>query len=168
MMRFKPFLNPVLPAILVLASLTHAGKQKIIIRLREPLRAETVQIKVPELTNGRGETRDLEAKVELGTQPKAETPKTVDKALKLDMAVRNFGKTGVQVTLTLPHPGYVELMVMDFYGKQVATLVDGNLPAGVYPLRPVTLQEAETNGIRFLTLRINGKVALKKVITKVR
>jgi hypothetical protein len=73
----------------------------------------------------------------------------------------------VQVTLTLPTAGYVELSVMDFYGKRVATLVDGNLPAGTYPLRPVTLNNSDANGIKFLTLRINGKVALKKVITKV-
>jgi hypothetical protein len=60
------------------------------------------------------------------------------------------------------------LSVMDFYGKHLATLVDGSLPAGIYPLRPVTLNNSDANGIKFLTLRINGKVALKKVITKVR
>lgn len=164
---FKP-MQVVLAGTLILASLPLAGKQKIILRLREPLRAETIQIKVPELSNGRGETRDLETKVELGTQPKVESQKIQEKSLKLDMVVRNFGKTGVQVTLTVPNAGYVQLGVMDFYGKQVATLIEGNLPAGVYPLRPISLKDAESNGIKFLTLRINGKVALKKVITKVR
>lgn len=57
---------------------------------------------------------------------------------------------------------------MDFYGKHIATLIDGNLPSGIYPLRPVSLKDADVNGIKFLTLRINGKVALKKVVTKVR
>jgi hypothetical protein len=164
---FKPT-HVVLAGIFVLASLSSAGKQKIILRLREPLRAETIQIKVPELSNGRGETRDLETKLELGTQPKTEAPKVVEHALKLDMLVRNLGKTGVQVTLTMPNAGYVELSVMDFYGKRVATLIEGNLTPGVYPLRPISLKDAESNGIKFLTLRINGKVALKKVITKVR
>ena len=160
---------PVVFAILMLAiSPLLAGKQKIILRLREPLRAETIQIRVPELTNARGETRDLETKVELGTAPKTEAPKVQDNSLKLNMMVRNFGKGGVQVTLTLPTQSYVELVVMDFYGKKLATLLDGAMAQGIYPLRPVLMKDADVNGIKFLTLRINGKVALKKVITKVR
>ncbi len=158
-------------AILVLltfSAFSWAGKQKIIVRLREPLRAETIKVLVPELTNGRGETRDLEAKVELGAQAKAEAPKAKDASLKLNMQVRNIGKNGVQVTLTLPTPGYVELGIMDFYGKSVAILLDGNMSPGIFPLLPVTLKEGDNNGIKFMTLRINGKVVLKKVITKVR
>ena len=65
-------------AVLVLTTcipLSWAGKQQIIIRLREPLRAESIKVQVPELTNGRGETRDLETKLELGVQPKKETAK---------------------------------------------------------------------------------------------
>jgi hypothetical protein len=154
--------------VLACASICMAGKQRIIVRLKDPLRAETIQIHAPGISNARGETRDLEAKVELGAGPKVEAPKVEETGLKLGMAVRNYGKGGVQVTLTLPAAGYVELSVMDFYGKHVATLVDGNLPAGVYPLRPVSLKDADVNGIKFLTLRINGKVALKKVVTKVR
>jgi hypothetical protein len=152
----------------VLASLSWAGKQKIILRLREPLRAETIKVQVPELTNARGETRDLETKIELGTQPKAEAPKAKEEALKLNMAVRNVGKTGVQVTLTLPTPGFVEVAMIDFYGKNLATLLAGNLPAGVFPLRPYSLKDGDNNGIKFMTLRINGKVVLKRMITKVR
>ena len=157
-----------LALLLACVSFTLAGKQRIVIRLKDPLRAETVQIHAPGISNGRGETRDLDAKVELGTAPKVETPKAQEGGLKLGMAVRNFGKGGVQVTLTLPTAGYVELSVMDFYGKHVASLIDGNLPSGIYPLHPVSLKDADVNGIKFLTLRINGKVALKKVITKVR
>jgi len=153
--------------LLACASLCPAGKQRIILKLKDPLKAETIQIHAPGISNGRGETRDLDAKVELGTGPKADAPLPQETGLKLGMSVRNFGKGGVQVTLTLPAAGYVELSVMDFYGKHVATLVDGNLPAGIYPLRPVSLKDGEANGIKFLTLRINGKVALKKVITKV-
>jgi hypothetical protein len=151
-----------------IASFSWAGKQKIILRLREPLRAETIKVQVPELTNGRGETRDLETKIELGTQPKAETSKQKEETLKLNMAVRNVGKTGVQVTLTLPAPGYVEVVMIDFYGKSLATLLDANMPAGVFPLRPYALKEGDNNGIKFMTLRINGKMALKRMITKVR
>jgi hypothetical protein len=154
--------------LLACASLLWAGKQKIIVKLREPLRAETITVTAPGVSNGRGETRDLETKVELGSQPKSEGPKVQESGMKLNLQVRNFGRTGVQVTLTLPTAGYVELGVMDFYGKHVATLIDGNLTAGTYPLRPLSLKDADANGIKFLTLRINGKVALKRVITKVR
>lgn len=159
---------PGIACVLAMVSLCPAGKQRIILRLKDPLRAETVQIHAPGLSNGRGETRDLDAKVDLGASAQSDAPKVQDAGLKLGMSVHNYGKGGVQVTLTLPSPGYVELSVMDFYGKHIATLVDGTLPAGVYPLRPVTLNNSDANGIKFLTLRINGKVALKKVITKVR
>jgi len=156
------------PALLLLVSLCPAGKQRIILRLKDPLRAETIQIHAPGISNGHGETRDLDAKVELGGSAQPDAPKVQDAGLKLGMSVHNYGKSGVQVTLTLPTAGYIELSVMDFYGKHVATLVDGNLPAGIYPLRPVMLNNSDANGIKFLTLRINGKVELKKVITKVR
>jgi hypothetical protein len=158
-------------AVLVLMTcvpLSWAGKQKIIIRLREPLRAESVKIQIPELTNSRGETRDLETKLELGAPAKKETPKNQETALKLDMTVRSIGKNGVQVSMTIPTSGYVEVVMMDFYGKNLATLFSGNLVPGIYPMRPFTIKEGDNNGIKFMTLRINGKVALKKVVTKVR
>ena len=35
-------------------------------------------------------------------------------------------------------------------------------------MRPFIMKDGDNNGIKFMTLRINGKVVLKKVITKVR
>jgi hypothetical protein len=157
-----------LMGVVLLASLGWAGKQKIIVRLREPLRAETVKIRIPELTNNRGETRDLETKVELGTQTKTEAPTIQPVALKLGMALRSVGSDAVQVTLTLPDAGFIELVMMDFYGKSLATLYSGNMPPGVYPMHPFSLKDGDNNGIKFMTLRINGKMVLKKVMTKVR
>ena len=145
-----------------------AGKQKIIVRLREPLRAEQVTIRLPEVKNAKGETRDLEARLDLGAKPKQEAPRNVEAALKLDMAVRNLGKNAVQVTLSLPNPGFVEVMILDFYGKNLATLLAGNLSSGVYPLKPHVLKEGDLNGIKFMTLRINGKMVMKRMLTKVR
>jgi hypothetical protein len=152
----------------ICTAISWAGKQKIIVRLREPLRAESVRVQVPELTNGRGETRDLETRLELGAQVKTNASKTQDAVLKLNMQVRNIGKNGVQVTLTLPTPGYVEVVMMDFYGKNLATVFEGNMPSGVFPLPSFAIKEGDNNGIKFMTLRINGKVAMKKVMTKVR
>jgi hypothetical protein len=152
----------------LLVSFGWAGKQKIIVRLREPLRAETVKIRIPELTNGRGETRDLETKVELGTEVKTQAPILQTAALKLNLDLRNVGTNAVQVTLTLPEPGYVEIVMMDFYGKTLATLMSDDLAPGIYPIRPYVLKDGDNNGIKFMTLRINGKMVLKKVMTKVR
>ena len=140
-----------------------AGKQKIIVRLREPLKAETVKIRLPETKNLRGETRDLETHLELGSKPK-----TVAQSLKLDMLIRPMGKGAVQVTLTLPQGGYMELVVLDFYGKQLATLLAAQMSPGVHPLKPFEFKDGDVNGITFMTLRINGKVALKRMMTKVR
>lgn len=145
-----------------------AGKQKIIVRLREPLKAETVKIRLPEVKNVRGETRDLETRLDLGTKPKQDGPKIVEAALKLNMVVRSMGKGAVQVTLSLPNPGYVELVVLDFYGKHLSTLLSAQMSRGVYPLRAFTLKDGDHNGIKFMTLRINGKVAMKRMMTKVR
>lgn len=144
-----------------------AGKQKILVRLREPLKAETIKIRLPEVKSAKGETRDLETRLDLGGKPKEEK-KVVAAALRLDMSVRSTGKNGVQVTLTLPEGGYVELMIMDFYGKNLGTLLAGQLPAGVFPLKPYVFKDGDHNGIKFMTLRINGKMAMKKVLTKVR
>jgi hypothetical protein len=153
---------------LVLFTGTQAGKQKIIVRLREPLKAETVKIRLPEVKNAKGETRDLETRLELGVKPKQEAPRNLDAPLKLNMAVRNLGKSAVQVTLTLPNPGFVEVMILDFYGKNLATLLAGNMPSGVFPLKPFVLKDGDHNGIKFMTLRINGKMVMKRMMTKVR
>jgi hypothetical protein len=145
-----------------------AAKQKIIVRLREPLKAETVKIRLPEVKNAKGETRDLETRLELGAKPRQETPRNVEAALKLDMAVRNLGKSAVQVTLTLPNPGFVEVVILDFYGKNLATLLAAHMPSGVFPLKPFALKDGDHNGIKFMTLRINGTVVMKRMMTKVR
>jgi hypothetical protein len=145
-----------------------AGKQKIIVRLREPLKAETVKIRLPEVKNAKGETRDLETRLELGVKPKQEAPNAAAAALKLNMAVRSLGRNAVQVTLTLPNPGFVEVVILDFYGKNLATLLSGHMPSGVYPLKPFVLKEGDLNGIKFMTLRINGRMVMKRMMSKVR
>src|SRR5689334_20072125 len=120
-----------------------SGKQRIVVRLREPLRAETVKIRVPELSNTKGETRDLETRLELGGPDKDDAPVTAPSKVKLNMALRAAGKNAVQVTLTLPDPGNVQVALLDFYGKNQGTLLDGPMPAGVYTLGPVTLKDGE-------------------------
>ncbi len=161
-------MNWVWASLILLFSSSWAGKQRIIIKLRDPLKAEVIKIRLPEITNAKGETRDFETKLELGTAPKVETNKIQSVTLALNMVSRNIGDNGVQVTLTLPEAGFIEVEVMDFYGKTIASLFSGNLTSGNHPLDPYFLKDGDNNGIKFITLRINGKVALKKVLTKVR
>ncbi len=151
-----------------LVSLGWAGKQKLVIKLREPLRAETVKIRVSELSNGRGEIRDLESKVELGAQAKVEAPKIQAATLKLNMAVKRVGSQGVQVQLTLPKAGFAEVAMIDFYGKSLTTLFSGNLESGSFTLGPFPIKDGDNSGMKFVTLRLNGKMVLKKVMNKVR
>ena len=106
--------------------------------------------------------------MDLGGKPKKEAPKVVSQSLKLDMLVRSVGKAAVQVTLSLPQAGYVELLILDFYGKQLATLLAAPMSPGVHPLKAFDLKDGDGNGIKFMTLRINGKVAMKRMMTKVR
>jgi hypothetical protein len=154
--------------LILLFSSSWAGKQRIIIKLRDPLKAEAIKVRLPEITNAKGETRDLETKLELGTETKVEVSKIQSVTLSLNMVLHNIGNNGVQVTLTLPDAGFIEVEVMDFYGKTLASLFSGNLPSGNHPLDPYILKDTDNNAIKFITLRINGKVALKKVLTKVR
>lgn len=164
--REIPLLLPVL--ILAGVSLSWSGKQKIIVRLREPLKAETVKIHLPELTNTLGERRDLETQLELGGKDPAKPSKQQTQALKLNMQIQPVGKTTIQVTISLPGPGYVEVLLLDFYGKKLATLMEGQFLAGKYFLDPFDFKEGDHNGIQFLALRINGKVVMKRVLTKVK
>lgn len=153
---------------LLFASGTWAAKQKIIVRLREPLRAEPIKIRLPEVKNARGETRDLETRLDLGDKPRHEQSKVVEAALRLDMQLRPVGKGSIQVTLTLPKASFVEVYILDFYGKNIGVVAVGQLPSGTHALQPFDTKEGSQNGIKFLTLKINGKVAMKKVLTKVR
>jgi hypothetical protein len=154
--------------IMVLLSFSWSGKQRIIVRLREPLKAETVKIRLPELTNSKGERRDLETQLELGDKSQVKTAKTQEQTLKLNMVLRSIGKSAIQVTITLPQPGYAEVLLLDFYGKNLATLMEGQFLPGTYYLKPFTPKEGDHNGIQFLALRINGKIAMKRVLTKVK
>lgn len=154
--------------LLVTASGVWSAKQKIIVRLREPLKAESVKIRLPEVKNSRGQTRDLETRLELGDKPKQDASSVAPAALKLNMSVKPIGKTAVQVTLSLPKAGFVELVVLDFYGKNLGTLLSAQVGPGMYTLKPFTFKEGDNNGIKFMTLRINGKVVMKRLMSKVR
>ncbi len=151
-----------------IVSVVHAGKQKIVLHLRTPLRAEAVHITAPAVTTGHGETRDLETTLQLGDAGKTPATKDQSQRLKLDLAVRSVGHNAVQVTLTLPDPGFVEIDLMDVYGKNLASLLSANLSSGVYPLPTLQLKDVENSTMKVLTLKVNGKMPLKIMLGKVR
>src|SRR5688500_4714810 len=64
-----------------------AGKHRILVRLRDPLKAETVKIRLSEVKNLRGETRDLETTLDLRQNEKKEQVKTESPAFKLGMSL---------------------------------------------------------------------------------
>ncbi len=143
------------------------GKQKVVVILSEPLRAENVQILLPEMTSVRGEVRDLEKTLWLGEPVREDRPAEPEPKQSLELKIRTAGRQNAQVTLVLPHPGYVELSLRDFYGKNLETVAEGQFQSGQFHFSMRSLADDEKQGIRFLTLKLNGRVVLKKVLSRV-
>ncbi len=153
--------------VLLACGVAVGGKQKVVVILSEPLRAENVQIRIPEITSARGETRDLEKTLWLGEPIRDERPAETLVKQALDFKIKTAGRQNAQVTLVLPDAGYVELTLRDFYGKNLETLAEGQFQPGQFSFSMQSLALEDKQGIRFLTLKIDGRVALKKVLTRV-
>ena len=130
------FTATVVLVLLTLVGYSEAGKQKIILHLREPLKAETVKIVVPGVEERPRRNPGSGNQGRIGRTSQDRSPQNPETTLKLDLAVRSIGKNGVQVTMTLPNPGFVEVVMMDFYGKSLATLFAGNLARESIPCAP--------------------------------
>jgi hypothetical protein len=156
---------------LTLAAPTQATQQTLVLKLKQPLRAEAVKVRVPGAQNQRGERRDLETVIDLGPTQIAANPKTDDAAadvLTLGLNARVLGKSSLLVSFTLPKAGFVEIALLDFYGKTVATVTADPFLKGRHVLPPFPFQQSEQNGVRFLSLSIDGKVALRKMLPQVK
>jgi hypothetical protein len=148
-----------------------AGKQKILLQLREPLRPAAVEIVLPAVTNARGETRDAKAVLNLGDSaalPVVKPRHVKDDVLELDMTVERAGQQSLAVRITLPQSAFVEVFLMDVYGKNLGTLLSAQCPRGELFLKPNVLKEKESGGLRFLAMRINGKIAIQRVLPQVK
>ncbi len=143
------------------------GKQKVVVILKEPLRAENVEIRLPELTSARGEVRDLEKTLWLGEPLREDRAVEAVAKKSLDLKIQATGRQGAQITLVLPDAGYVELTLRDFYGKNLQSIAEGQFQAGTFSYQMRSSTEEEKQGIRFLTLKVDGRVVLKKVLTRV-
>jgi hypothetical protein len=149
----------------------YAGKQTLVLKLKQPLRAEEVKVRVPGAQNARGERRDLEAVIALGpSQPgkNARIDSSKIDNLSLDLTARRLGRNSLLVGFTLPGPANVEIVLLDLYGKAMATLVSEPFPKGHHLLPPFPFRDSDQNGVHFLALKLNGKIALRKVLPQVK
>jgi|GEM_PF-1929212 len=148
-----------------------AGKTTLVLKVKQPLRAEQVKIRLPSVTNAKGERRDLEAVLPLGPEnkeAKVEESKVQVEDLSLALHARTLGKNGLVISFTLPNPGFVEIVMLDSYGKNFATVVSNSYPQGRHILPPFTYQGSEQNGVRFLALKVDGKLAKQKMLPQVK
>lgn len=144
-----------------------AEKQTIILKLKQPLRSEVVKIRIPSTLNAKGERRDLETVLPLGpgsTGKEAQAKSEIAEKLSLAFQVKQLGKNSLLIRFTLPTAGYVEVQLLDLYGKTLATVAAENYSKGSHILPPLPYRESEQNGVRFLALKIDGKMVKKQML----
>jgi hypothetical protein len=79
-----------------------------------------------------------------------------------------YGKTNpfnptTTIEFTLPSDGRVVLKIYDIVGRDVATLVDQNMKAGVYH-QTVFDASLLASGVYFASLQFGGKQLLEKIV----
>lgn len=148
-----------------------AGEQTLVLKLKQPLRAESVKVRVPGAQTLRGERRDLETVIPLApitTGPGDKVDESASEVLTLGLNARVLGKNSLLIHFTLPKAGFVEISLLDVYGKKLAVVVADPYTKGRHVLPPFPFQQSEQNGVRFLSLSIDGKVALRKMLPQVK
>jgi hypothetical protein len=133
-----------------------APRQKILIYLKEPLRDNSVNIK---LNNNLDDIIEFENKEEQPLVP-----------ISLYKIIYAGGKDSKRsISLVLPQMGHAKLEVYDFYGKNLGTLLDEHRAKGKTILEEDESWKTFTNfrGIAFFILTMDGNVVLKKLVPKV-
>ncbi len=148
-----------------------AGKQTLVLRLKQPLKAEETKVRISGAQNERGERRDLETVLPLGpakNQSETHAGNVAAEDLSLDLTARRLGKSSILVGFTLPTPSNVEIVLLDSYGKTLATLTNEPYTKGSHLLPPFPYHESEQNGMRFIALKLNGKIPLRVMLPQVK
>lgn len=148
-----------------------AGEQTLVLKLKQPLRAEAVKVRVPGAQTLRGERRDLETIIPLApitAGPGDKVDESASEVLTLGLNARVLGKNSLLIQFTLPKAGFVEISLLDVYGKKLAIVTADPFARGRHVLPPFPFQQSEQNGVRFLSLSIDGKVALRKMLPQVK
>ncbi len=143
-----------------------SAKQKIILHLKQPLRAENTVLRLGEITARTGATHDLEKVIILSSEELPKEIEAIESKFDLALNVKPLNK-GYVIDLTLPKSGNVVLQLMDFYGKNLATILEGNFERGSHSVMLDQDKMGDPNGIQFIALKLDGKIVLRKVLTKV-
>jgi hypothetical protein len=165
-MRGKKSLSFFLFYLFVFAVATVHAKQRIILQLKQPLRAENTTLHLSEISTIQGEMRDLETPIELGPVAVVAKAEEENTEFSLQLNVKD-SRYGIEVTFVLPKPARVELLILDFYGKNLGTLAEGVYEKGIYPISVDKEKLGDPNGIQFVALKLDGKIVRKKMLTKV-
>jgi hypothetical protein len=140
-----------------------AGKQTLVLKLKQPLRPERVKVRVPSVNTLQGERRDLEILLPLGSAP---APKDIIKSsnqvevLTLGLNVKHLGKNTLLIGFTLPKASTIEVVLLDSYGKTLALVASGSFGRGKHMLPTFSYPASDQNGLRILALKIEGAIVL--------
>jgi len=142
--------------LVVLSVAQEKPKQKLILFLTEPVTTQEVSVRVEEnfQTSGR-----------LNSKVKVEKLKIKN----LNVLTYKVGQGNKQnLTLELIQNGFVRLEVHDFSGKFLGVLFENHLVKGQYVFEEDGRWERfkSLKGIAFLTLYIDNKKVLKKLVAK--
>lgn len=160
-----------LPALLACgAPPAGAGRQFLILGISEPLREENIPIRVPGVVKAAG------GKVEDLTYLLALAPSLLEKPagpagegpVRLGLKVRFADPEQLDLLLSLPRPGHFQIWVLDFYGKETALLGEGRAERGMHSLQYPAPKQHSGNGIRFLALKLDGRIVFKQALARVK
>lgn len=164
-LRIERFLQVVCVAV----SAVSAGKQRLVVQVAKPLDAEAIEIVLPAVQNQRGEIRDVSASLVLGDESARliQTKSESGSEKTMTFTAKTVGRNQMQVAFELPEAAYVEILLMDMYGKILGKLLDAPCPKGEMVLAPFELKQGEGGGMKVVALKVNGKVAKKHLISQV-
>jgi hypothetical protein len=102
---------------------------------------------------------------------------SLEKKEKIDPVVSSSHKMIYQrrknskrsISLILSEPGFIKLEIYDFYGKHLSTLYKGWASKGKMIIEegPEWKKFKKFKGVAFITLSLNGKIELRKLLPKV-
>ncbi len=152
--------------VLLLPGLPFAsGEGKLVIRLMEPLREEKVTIRLFESRFADGSLSDLESILDLSGE--AKTTDSINSGGKSRPSLV-FDRSAGSIQVYLPRQGRIELDLLDLYGKKIRTLLEGNVAAGEHGVVLQDEDKPDRHGVRFVQLKIDGKLVERRMIAQVR
>lgn len=143
-------------AIAVYVIAENAGKQRMVILLKDPIETKHLNVKI------QGDLETLSEKKEKDAKPVLQ---------EITESNISFSFNRMQqrtLTLNLEHSGFVTLEVRDFQGKLISVLVEDYLSKGKYVFEENDTWKSLRNlkGLAFISLSVDGKQVLRKLMAK--